>query len=128
MDWTAILALITEAEPLVANILSAWATPTNTMGKVAAVAQTLSAASQTTLGQIAAIQFPRLAASVGAAAVLLQIKHPTAIQEVQGALNLLGAAEAPLVKVRRLHRASVPEPRVRPIIDILIVQEAIKLN
>lgn len=94
MNWASILALIVEIIPSVPAIISAWNSPQATMPKVAAIVNSLSPAAQATLMQIAKTQFPKLAPAFGPAAALLQIAHPTALQYVQGGLNVIAATGA----------------------------------
>lgn len=94
MNWSSILALIVEIIPSVPAIISAWNSPQATMPKIAAIANSLSPAAQATLMQIAQTQFPKLAPAFGPAAALLQVAHPTALQYVQGGLNIIAATGA----------------------------------
>lgn len=90
-SWlTTMLTVISQVVPVMTSVMQAWNSPTDTMTKLQTIAKDSPA--EKALMQIGAELFPKLAPEFHAAAALLQVAHPTAIQYVQGGLNIIGAA------------------------------------
>lgn len=91
MNWMALLTTLVQLVPYIPQVITAWNQPTSSMQKLQAIAADTPVEKE--LEAIGAVLFPKLAPEFHAAAALLQIAHPTALQYVQGGLNILAAAK-----------------------------------